>query len=387
MKKHLRISAVTVAGCILAGTAAFPLTASADTFMPEYVPTEEFSILPEDASSWTGLTYFDFTITENARINFTVECDNPDVQLTFGLHGEEPSADFNWRNTESLQYHIKQMKTTESNETSDIYYILEKGHYYFWIEGLDSDGWDDPITGKVTLTGEAVTANVPYKENTSRETAAPIETGVHYKSMITGDLSHTDIIAGALSEQWFEFSAYEDGIYYFLGDLEFAADLEDTSNVINVYKDDDVYSDFVINLETPVTTEKNGRIITPMELAAGKYKVKVNSGVLNDGGIGYDFGIYKFTKGDANLDGSVSIDDATAVLSYYAKEAAGMESVLTDSQDPYIELMAWLQGDASRYNWTTLFTIGKDDVLDVGDATAILTYYAASASGMEPKWD
>ncbi|MGN0630423.1 MAG: hypothetical protein ACI4JN_03760 [Ruminococcus sp.] len=387
MTKYLRILSIIVTGCILTGIAVSPLKAAAETLMPEYIPTVDFSILPEDASSWTGLTYFDFSITENARINLTVECDNPDVQLTFGLHGEEPSADFNWRNTESLQYHGKQMQTTESNETSDIYYVLEKGRYYFWIEGLDSDGWDEPITGKVTLTGEEVTVNAPYKENTSRETAAPIETGVHYKSMITGELSHTDIIAGALSDQWFEFSAYEDGIYYFLGDLEFAADIEDTSNVIYVYKDGDSYSDFVINLETPATTEKNGRIITPMELTAGKYRVMVKRGVLNDGGIGYDFGIYKFTKGDANLDGSIGIDDATAVLGYYAQKAAGTDPVLTDSQDPYTELMAWLQGDASRYNWTASFTIEKDDVLDVGDATAILKYYADSACGAEPKWD
>lgn len=387
MNKYLRILSIIVTGCILTGTAVSPLKAAAETLMPEYIPTEEFSILPEDASSWTGLTYFDFTITENARINLTVECDNPDVQLTFGLHGEEPSADFNWRNTESLQYHVKQISISESNKTSDIYYVLEKGHYYFWIEGLDTDGWENPITGKVTLTGEAVTVNAPFKENTSSETAAPIETGVHYKSMITGELSHKDIIAGALSDQWFEFSAYEDGIYYFLGNLEFAADIEDTSNVIYVYKDGDVYSDFVINLETPATTEKNGRIITPMELTAGKYRVMVNRGVLNDGGIGYDFGIYKFTKGDANLDGSIGIDDATAVLGYYARKAAGTDPVLTDSQDPYTELMAWLQGDASRYNWTTSFTIEKDDVLDISDATAILKYYAESASGAEPKWD
>lgn len=387
MNKYLHILSIIVTGCILTGTAVSPLKAAAETLMPEYIPTEEFSILPEDASSWTGLTYFDFTITENARINLTVECDNPDVQLTFGLHGEEPSADFNWRNTESLQYHVKQISISESNKTSDIYYVLEKGHYYFWIEGLDTDGWENPITGKVTLTGEAVTVNAPFKENTSSETAAPIETGVHYKSMITGELSHKDIIAGALSDQWFEFSAYEDGIYYFLGDLEFAADIEDTSNVIYVYKDGDVYSDFVINLETPATTEKNGRIITPMELTAGKYRVMVNRGVLNDGGIGYDFGIYKFTKGDANLDGSIGIDDATAVLGYYARKAAGTDPVLTDSQDPYTELMAWLQSDTSRYNWTTSFTIEKDDVLDISDATAILKYYAESASGAEPKWD
>ncbi len=70
-------------------------------------------------------------------------------------------------------------------------------------------------------------------------------------------------------------------------------------------------------------------------------------------------------KGDVNGDGSVMINDATAVLTMYAYKAAGMETT----------------GN------TAAADVDGNGTVDITDATAILTYYAQYSAGMNPDWD
>lgn len=75
-------------------------------------------------------------------------------------------------------------------------------------------------------------------------------------------------------------------------------------------------------------------------------------------------------KGDANMDGSVNVDDASLVLSYYAKKSAGLNPGL-DKVFSNIKL-----GD-----------VDENSSIDVDDASKILNYYAKEAAGLTPTWD
>ncbi|MBQ8514489.1 MAG: hypothetical protein IJ496_03740 [Ruminococcus sp.] len=78
--------------------------------------------------------------------------------------------------------------------------------------------------------------------------------------------------------------------------------------------------------------------------------------------------------GDVNLDGIVNITDATLVLSYYAQQGASLNPAF--SLDP--------EQDALICN---LADIDGDGVIEISDATLILTYYARFGAGLYPEWD
>ena len=88
-------------------------------------------------------------------------------------------------------------------------------------------------------------------------------------------------------------------------------------------------------------------------------------------------------KGDVNLDGSVGIDDASAVLEYYAKRAAGIEPQLTDDAGSFDETLAFFLGDID----TESQNMNDGGALDISDATCILSYYANNAAGSVISWD
>lgn len=87
------------------------------------------------------------------------------------------------------------------------------------------------------------------------------------------------------------------------------------------------------------------------------------------------WGVYRFNvtvndpnaeaeKGDINQDGTVGIDDATAVLDYYAKTAAGIDTAAIADAD--------IDGDGN---------------ITMSDATYILTYYAMTSAGLPCTWE
>ncbi len=104
---------------------------------------------------------------------------------------------------------------------------------------------------------------------------------------------------------------------------------------------------------------------------------------ITDGGAPLTQAVLVGLKGDANLNGSVGIDDATAILTYYAQNAAGMSAALTADPTSSDEALAYFLGDID----TESKTMAEGGTLNISDATNILTYYASTAAGIYISWD
>ena len=79
-------------------------------------------------------------------------------------------------------------------------------------------------------------------------------------------------------------------------------------------------------------------------------------------------------RGDVNGNQLVEVSDAVEVLKYYAKKAAGLESVFSETT-------------AENEAIFKLADINNDNEITVQDAVLILTYYAKAASGGKPTWE
>ncbi|MBQ8823863.1 MAG: cellulose-binding protein CttA-related protein, partial [Ruminococcus sp.] len=96
--------------------------------------------------------------------------------------------------------------------------------------------------------------------------------------------------------------------------------------------------------------------------------------------------VYIGVKGDANLTGDVTVADASTVLSYYAKNAAGLDfaDYAFQPQDEMLNAFAYFLADVD-----TESKEGKDvgkNMISVADASNILSYYAKTSAGLGPKW-
>ncbi len=101
------------------------------------------------------------------------------------------------------------------------------------------------------------------------------------------------------------------------------------------------------------------------------------------GGSTYIQNVMVGAKGDANLDGTVAIDDAAAILAYYAKNAAGIDASLTDGKNKTLENFAFFLSDINTQSRT-----GQEGgALTIDDAADILSYYASTAAGITLSWD
>ncbi len=83
-----------------------------------------------------------------------------------------------------------------------------------------------------------------------------------------------------------------------------------------------------------------------------------------------EMGIY----GDVDGNGIVDVSDAVAVLTYYAKRAAGLEVIFGETTEENEAIFA-------------LADVDQDGMITVQDAVYILTYYAQKACGMQPTWE
>ena len=79
-------------------------------------------------------------------------------------------------------------------------------------------------------------------------------------------------------------------------------------------------------------------------------------------------------RGDVNGNNLVEVSDAVEVLKYYAKKAAGLNSVFSETA-------------AENEAIFKLADINNDNEITVQDAVLILTYYAKAASGGQPTWE
>ncbi|MBQ8724753.1 MAG: hypothetical protein IJY74_03670 [Oscillospiraceae bacterium] len=115
----------------------------------------------------------------------------------------------------------------------------------------------------------------------------------------------------------------------------------------------------------------------------GEVPMLCGDSTINAGGTVLTQAVLIGLKGDANLSGSVGIDDATAVLTYYAQNAAGMTAAFTDDPTSGDEILAYFLADID----TESKTMTEGGVVDIADATSILTYYASTAAGINISWD
>ena len=93
--------------------------------------------------------------------------------------------------------------------------------------------------------------------------------------------------------------------------------------------------------------------------------------------------VYIGVKGDANLDAVVNIADATEVLTYYAKFGASLNPVL--NADEKLNTLAFFLADVDTESKAGVS--GDEGMLLINDATNILTYYAQYAASLDPSWD
>ena len=96
--------------------------------------------------------------------------------------------------------------------------------------------------------------------------------------------------------------------------------------------------------------------------------------------------VYVAVKGDADLNGRVEINDASEVLEYYAKRAAGFDVMLLEEPvHIHYEYLAYFLADVDTESTAGQNT--ENNRLEISDASNILTYYARSAAGLYPQWD
>ena len=72
-------------------------------------------------------------------------------------------------------------------------------------------------------------------------------------------------------------------------------------------------------------------------------------------------------RGDVNRDNAITLEDATAALSYYAEASVKSETL--------------------NYGLNDRMDINGDHAITMDDATALLTYYAEHAVGNEISWE
>ena len=109
----------------------------------------------------------------------------------------------------------------------------------------------------------------------------------------------------------------------------------------------------------PITTTTTTDTTTPSESTTTTTTVKPNLTNI---------------RGDVNGNNLVEVSDAVEVLKYYAKKAAGLNSVFSETA-------------AENEAIFNLADVDKDGEITVQDAVLILTYYAKAASGGQPTWE
>lgn len=81
-----------------------------------------------------------------------------------------------------------------------------------------------------------------------------------------------------------------------------------------------------------------------------------------------------YSLGDCDGNQKISIEDATAVLQYYACIAAGLEPKFSDNEQ--LNMLSRYAADTNR-----------NGRIDIDDAVRILRYYACIAAGLKPDWN
>ena len=93
--------------------------------------------------------------------------------------------------------------------------------------------------------------------------------------------------------------------------------------------------------------------------------------------------VYIGVKGDADLNGLLDVPDDVAILTYYARVAAGQENVMFN-EDENLNKFAFFLADIDTESKEGVNSGNK--LITTQDGIYVLTYYAKSAAGQEPTW-
>ena len=93
--------------------------------------------------------------------------------------------------------------------------------------------------------------------------------------------------------------------------------------------------------------------------------------------------VYIGVKGDADLNGSVDVQDAVAILTYYAKASAGQENVAFN-EDENLNKLAFFLADVDTESKAGINN--GSELMSTQDAVNVLTFYAKKSVNQDPAW-
>ena len=89
-------------------------------------------------------------------------------------------------------------------------------------------------------------------------------------------------------------------------------------------------------------------------------------------------------KGDTNLNGKVTADDAYEVLVYYASASVNKPAAFTDGKDANLEILAYFLSDVDTESKEGKNT--DNNIIDANDAYHQLVYYASVSVNKPITW-
>ena len=93
--------------------------------------------------------------------------------------------------------------------------------------------------------------------------------------------------------------------------------------------------------------------------------------------------VYIGVKGDADLNGSVDVQDAVAILTYHAKASAGQENVAFN-EDENLNKLAFFLADVDTESKAGINN--GSELISIQDGVNVLTFYAKKSANQDPVW-
>ena len=93
--------------------------------------------------------------------------------------------------------------------------------------------------------------------------------------------------------------------------------------------------------------------------------------------------VYIGVKGDADLNGSVDVQDAVAILTYYAKASAGQENVAFN-EDENLNKFIFFLADVDTESKAGMNS--GSELMSIQDGVNVLTFYAKKSANQDPAW-
>ena len=93
--------------------------------------------------------------------------------------------------------------------------------------------------------------------------------------------------------------------------------------------------------------------------------------------------VYIGVKGDADLNGSVDVQDAVTILTYYAKASAGQENVAFN-EDENLNKFIFFLADVDTESKAGMNS--GSELMSIQDGVNVLTFYAKKSANQDPAW-